>query len=195
SVVLEYRTAEVDAILILLVWRGRSGRIRRGVQHIVADELVNCPMEVIRSRARDEIDVRSRTDRELRIRDVRLDVEFLNRVGRRTDSEGVRKEGVVQHSVHRVVVLLWSLSINRRADRTSSELYSKEPLLPTLDQRNCSGAKQSELIELPSIKWQFNNCRVIDHLRLSRRRSVDRGDVCVHLHCLRSSRDRHLEIQ
>ena len=109
--VLDHWAAEENAVLVLFVWGFGSSRVRRGIQYVVSDEFVHDSMEVIGSRAGQEIDIGPRTDRKLSIRDVRLDVKFLDRI-RRADGEGIGKQSVVQHSIHRVVVLLRTLPID-----------------------------------------------------------------------------------
>ena len=78
--VFDHRSTDKESVLILLIGCLGGCRIGRSVEDIVADELVHGSVEAIGPRTGDEIDVGSRTDCELRVRDVRLDVKLLNRV-------------------------------------------------------------------------------------------------------------------
>ena len=182
--VFDHWTAEINTVLVLLVWSVRSSRVRSGIENVVSNEFVNDPMEVIRSRAGHEIDIGSRTDRKLGVCDVRLDVKLLDRIRRRADGEGIGKESIVQHSVHCVVVLLRPLPVDRRAHRSSSKLHGERPLLAAFNQWNCPGRKQSKLVKLTAVQRQFDDRGVAHHFSRRRRGCIDLLNIGIDLNCL-----------
>src|SRR4029077_15823949 len=105
-IVLYHGATKVDTILVLLVRIRCRRRVGLGIQDAVADELVRCAMELIRARTSDNIDVCSRTNCELSVGDVGLDIKLLPRIRRRTNSKCVRKQCIVENAIHCVVVLL-----------------------------------------------------------------------------------------
>src|SRR5271168_3183606 len=104
---------------------------------------------------------------------MRLDVKLLNCVRGRADGKGIGEKCVVQHSIHRVVILLRPLPVDRWAHRTGSKLDGERPLLAALNQGDGAGSEECELVELAPIQRQLYDRRVADDLSLCRRNGVD----------------------
>src|SRR5579863_10658875 len=89
-------------------------------------------MKLVGSGPGHEIDIRTAGDGELRIRNVRLDVKFLNGIGRRRNRPHIGVDIVVQNAVNGEVVLVGSLPTHSRGDPSGSQIYCEPRLLPTL---------------------------------------------------------------
>src|SRR5579862_816734 len=108
-------------------------------------------MKLVGSGPGHEIDIRTAGDGELRIRNVRLDVEFLNGIGRRRNRPHIGVDIVVQNAVNGEVVLVGSLPTDSGGDASRSQGNRESRLLPTFLRRRSWG-QERKLRELASIQ-------------------------------------------
>ena len=146
-----HRAAEVDSILILPIGQAAQVRIGLRVQSVVAEKFPEVAVELVRPGTRRDVDVGAAADGKLGVSDVRLNVKLLDRVRRRSNHPGVRINLIVEHAVHREVVLLAALSVNRWADAPGSEGDDKTGLLTVFHGR-CSWREQRKLRKLAPIE-------------------------------------------
>src|SRR5580692_5715149 len=101
------------AKLVLLQRLLAQGEIIVGIQIVVAQELPQCAMELIRTRAGDDVRGRSQRVAELGIRAVRDDAELADGVDRRLEDESTIDAIDVVRAVDEKVVGFGSLAIDR----------------------------------------------------------------------------------
>src|SRR6476646_3083787 len=106
---------------------------------------------------------------------MRLDIEFLQCIGRRADCPGIRINCIIQNAIHCEIVLLASLAIHRWTD-SSSSLFNRECVLLPGFLRGGAWSKKGELSKTSAIQRQVDNLLTLDYLadrcvcRIQRRR-------------------------
>jgi hypothetical protein len=151
-------------------------------------------VELIGSGARHNVDIGAAADGELGVCDVRLNVELLDGVRRRSNHPGIGIDLVVEDAVHREVILFAALSVDGRADPPGAQCHDKAALLAVFH-RGCSWRQQRQLSELPPVKRQINRFLVIDNIAQGGRSGIQHRRRARDLHSLRRRSHAHLEIQ
>ena len=200
QLVLLKRTAGRAAELILFQRGLRLARRREEVprlQRIVAVELPRRPVQLVASRFRDDVDDGAGVAAELGGVRVRLDLEFLDGVWRRTQHEPGVERVVVGRAVEQEAVGLVAHAVDAVARRGRAESARRRVAGLTAETcrwRDHARNECAELREVPAVERQLDHFLLVDGDAERGVRRLDERRLPRHRHALLESPDRHLHV-
>ena len=162
----DHRAAECAAVLVplegILRRTSRPERIVLGVHLFVPQELKRRPVVLVAAALGQHVDLRRRPAELSRINTC-LHLEFLQRVNRRLNHEGVEVRIGVLHTVQRIVVERATLPAHRNAVFRPETALPRTRLAGRREPRRSVRSQRNQLQVVAPIQRQLHNALVLDH--------------------------------